>query len=103
YQGGSFTPINDPNAVFGTAVQGISGNLITGFYYDAMFQAHGFSYDGTTYTNFDVPASTATYGQGVSGNEIVGTYADATQLEHGYLYDGSSFTTIDDPNGIGGT
>jgi len=57
--------------------------------------AHGFSYDGTTYTTLDVPGAIYTRAYGIDGNNIVGFYNDG--MAHGFSYDGSTYTTLDVP------
>ena len=37
-----------------TYAYGIDGSNIVGFYYDGSFNSHGFKYDGSNYTSFDV-------------------------------------------------
>ncbi len=116
-----FVTVDVPGAL-GTAVYGIDGNNIVGYYYDST-TSHGFLYDGTTFTTLDHPDQvfgTAAYG--ISGNTIVGTYYTGQQFgqvvfvyNHGFTYDtlSQAYTTLDDPlaqsagatsaNGVSGT
>ena len=50
---------------------------------DPSNRTHGFLYDGTTYTTFDVPGATYTYAYGIDGGNIVGYYDVGS--EHGFL------------------
>jgi hypothetical protein len=82
--------INDPQGVKGTVATGISGNDIVGYYLDASFHAHGFVYDGTTYTTFDDPLGTSeSFAYGIQGPTIVGSYNvnDSEGTSYGFAYD----------------
>ena len=88
----------------GTFPSGISGGNIVGWYVDANGYAHGFLYNGSTYTTLDDPHGVgSTYAQGIDGSNIVGWYVDSNGHTHGFLYNGSIYTTLDDPNGVGST
>jgi len=106
----------------GTYAGGINGNTIVGWYVSqtsnsAGSSTHGFSFNNSTYTNFDFPESTIsgtttdpqeTVATGISGNLIVGT-TDVDLItntgtgfntvgdQYGFVYDGSNFTLLDDP------
>src|SRR5205085_10218971 len=87
-----------------TIATGVSGTTVVGYYDDNANLAHGFIYDGSTFTTLDHPlGAKGTFPSGVSGNSIVGWYRDATNARHGFLYNGSAFTTLDDPLATGGT
>jgi hypothetical protein len=102
-----FTTIDDPVAKANsgtTYVMGISGNVVSGYYYGP--QLHGFYHIlGTTnYVTLDVPAGTSstsssTVANGVSGNNIVGYY-QATNYSgtYGFIYNiaTSNYTTLND-------
>ena len=102
---GVYTTLNDPNAVNGTYPSAVSGNIVVGYYEDAHWVAHGFIYNGRTFTRFDDPdAGTTgqgpgTYANGVYGNTIVGEYSNNTG-GHNYIYNdiNGTFTTLNDPN-----
>jgi hypothetical protein len=83
---------------------GISGNVVSGYYFGP--QLHGFYHVlGTTnYVTLDVPAGTSstyssTMANGVSGNNIVGYY-QATNYSgtYGFIYNiaTSNYTTLND-------
>ena len=91
----SFTTIDYPGAYYGTEPLGIDGNNIVGYYEYADVKNHGFLYNGSTYTPFDVPGALATVASGIDGNNIVGYYIDASYIGHGFLYNGSTYTTLD--------
>jgi len=86
----------------------ISGSSVVGQYVDYIGNAryfHGYLYDGSTYTTFNVPTAWvggSPYGafetpRGISGNSIFGTYTDQNLVTHGFIYDGSNYTMFDDP------
>ena len=51
---------------------------------DPSNRTHGFLYDGTTYTTFDVPGATSTSIFGIDGSNIVGIYYSGSS-HHGFL------------------
>jgi probable HAF family extracellular repeat protein len=99
----SFTTIDDPLAVYGTYVYGISGNDIVG-YFAGTNSDQGFVYVGNSYyytvnDPLDIAGGTNgdTYAYGISGNNIVGSFLDTNQLRHGFLLFLGPYTTLDDP------
>src|SRR5215470_15375265 len=74
----TYTTLDDPSAgPIGTFPQGISGGSIVGWYYDSSIAAHGFLYNGLTYTTLDNPLGTGgTFPSGISGGKVVGSYND---------------------------
>lgn len=66
--------LDDPLGTLGTLPQGISGNNIVGYYIDAGGKAHGFLYNGSTYTtiNYPVPSPLGTVVEGINGHNLVG-------------------------------
>jgi hypothetical protein len=73
-------------AAQGTIAVGISGDDIVGFYFDADHKRHGFLYDGSIYTTFDIPGVAGTGITGISGENIVGYYYDSSGIiSHGYV------------------
>ena len=68
----------------GTFATGISGNDIVGYYFDASDTAHGFLFDGSTWTTLDDPSGEQTYPSGISGNTVVGYYLDPSTGIHGF-------------------
>lgn len=109
----NFTTINEPLAgsgsSYGTFVEGISGDVVVGFYYNSQGR-HGFYHTlGTTiYTTLDVPAGTgsassSTAAYGISGNNIVGYYSATNESgTYGFIYNigAGAYTTFDDPAGV---
>ena len=81
-------PINRPS---------ISGNFIVGDYCVGSGYAHGFFYDGKTWTTIDMPGSIATTPLGISGSTVVGFYVDASNKTRGFIYDGKIWTPLDMP------
>jgi probable HAF family extracellular repeat protein len=50
-----------------------------------------------TWTTFDVPGASRTYGMGINAaGDVVGAYADSSGV-HGFLFRANRFTTIDPP------
>jgi hypothetical protein len=110
----NFTTINEPLATsgsgYGTFVEGISGNVVVGYYYNSLGR-HGFYHTlGTTnYTTLDDPlgtssASGSTAAYGISGNNIVGYYYDETGSSgaYGFIYNIGTgvYATLKDPAGV---
>jgi hypothetical protein len=99
----TYTTIDYPGSTE-TSATGIDGSNIVGNYQD-LSGRHGFLYDGTKYTPFDV-SQAQPYGidvSGISGSKIVGTYLDVAGITHGFLYNdiSATYTTFDDPKGTG--
>jgi hypothetical protein len=91
-----------PPGASSSVASGISGNKITGWYFDGS-GAHGFLFDGATYATLDNPLGMGnTYAGGIDGSSIVGNYYDAANKSHGFLFDGTTYTTIDAPLGARG-
>lgn len=81
-----------PGAV-STLPTSIDGNKIAGVYYDQTGYAHGFEFDGTTYSALDDPlTSGSTFLLGVNQGRVVG-YSDS----RAFAYDGSAFQTLAPP------
>jgi hypothetical protein len=120
-----FTTLDDPLRTSSnpkTDAMGIDGNTIVGWYIGASNSAgsetHGFSYNNSTYTSFDIPETTtsgtttdpqSTTATGISGSLIVGnayiefitktgTGFNVTADDFGFLYDGSNFTLLGVPD-----
>ena len=69
---------------------GISGDEITGLYFDSGGVAHGFAYDGRTWITLDDPLAGTASGQGTfaqysSGGKVVGWYVDSDGHYHGFI------------------
>jgi hypothetical protein len=58
--------------------------------------AHGFVYNGTSYTTLDFPGADTTGAHAIDGNNIVGIYV-VSGASHGFLYNGTTYTTLDVP------
>jgi hypothetical protein len=101
----TYTTLDDPAAAPGyTFAQGISGGNIVGWYDDASGGAHGFLYNGSTYTTLDDPlaqTSGFTEPRAISGGNIVGDYYDNSGFYHAFLYDGSTYATLNIPGPVG--
>jgi hypothetical protein len=107
----SYESLDDPAASLangGTMAEGVYGTNVVGNYFDTQGISHAFLFNGTTYSNFDVPGSIATnsgtkvyYGTdalGISANAIVGWYTSANTSIHGFILKNGIFTTLDEPN-----
>jgi hypothetical protein len=107
YDGLTYATFDDPAAALTTVVPGESGTFangidngrIVGFYEDNFTKQHGFIYDGTTFTHFDVPGTFSTGISGIDGQNIVGWYLGLDSKSHSYLYDGANVITLDLPFG----
>lgn len=97
YDGVSYTTLSHPLGTLDTTPWDIDGGKIVGYYVDASSVAHGFLFDGTTWSTLDFPGAKATQAYGISGNNIVGSYTDSKNRSHGFVYDGTTWTTLDDP------
>jgi len=98
--------ISDPLATLGTEVDGISGSLVVGTYYDAL-GSHGYTYNGTTYTTIPEPSDpfhqpNSTHIVGVSGSTIVGVYT-AINRPVPFSFNGSTYTTFSVPGTTAGS
>jgi hypothetical protein len=117
--GGAFTTIDPSGAGFAPAYTEAVGindaGSIVGYYTDippaspgeVQALSHGFIFDGTTYSHFDVPAAvgfgTQPYVINNSG-QITGSYLDGMGALHGFLFvPGSGFSTIDPPGAVNST
>ena len=69
-----------------TGAYGIDGGNIVGIYDWDDLSAHGFLYDGTTWTSLDYPGADRTYASDIDGNNIVGYYYEGS-VRHGFLYE----------------
>jgi len=95
----TFTTLDNPGAVDGIYLWGISGTNIVGSYNDASNFEHGFVYTGSTWSALEVPTSWGDRAvpAGISGANIVGTYSDISWNIGGFLYNGATWTPLDDP------
>ena len=99
-QGGSFSTIDYPGAIY-TAALGInSSQQISGYYYvGANGPSHGFLYSAGSFTSVDVPGAMYTICWGINdGPEVACSYGDESGNEHGVLYRQGIFSEVDFPN-----
>jgi probable HAF family extracellular repeat protein len=96
--GGSFTQIDVPGSISGTAAFGINnaGQIVGDFSNNT--GTHGFLYTSGSFTQIDAPGATSgTHAYGInSAGQIVGSFSNSTG-NHGFLETGGSFTQIDVP------
>ncbi|HYK24749.1 MAG TPA: PEP-CTERM sorting domain-containing protein [Steroidobacteraceae bacterium] len=114
YDGSTYTDLVNPYVGSTVTVPWGLNNAgdVTGYFDGPLNQfitRHGFIFDGTTFTGFDVPGASFTTGWDINdAGTVVGTYTavlpPATVLPPAFfLYDGASFFDIDipyDPNGV---
>ena len=101
YNGSSFSTLDDPAGVGGTAIHGITGSTIVGHYLDSSQKQNGFVYNGSSFETLDDPAGVGgTYVEGTNGSTIVGSYVDVFQDFEGFIFNGSSFITLNAPAGV---
>ena len=96
----TFTTLNHPLAdpsFLGTAITGISGTTLVGFYSDSARLAHGFVFDGVTWRTVDYPSSHGTIFSGISGTNISGSYSDPSTNSQAFIYTGTDFTSVKFP------
>jgi probable HAF family extracellular repeat protein len=77
--GVTFTRLQYPGAEAFTYAQGISNaGQVVGSVQGAATPDHGFLFDGTTYTRFDIPGAAESYLLGISpdGSKLIGTWND---------------------------
>ena len=92
----TFTVLDYPGSSH-TEAWGISGGNVVGLYKDSQGYAHGFLYDGGTYSEIHVPTSGSVAAYGIDGATIVGAFDDATGI-HGFIDSAGAFQTLDAPN-----
>ena len=108
YAEAGWTTIDYPGAPSYTSVLGIDGGNLVGYYLlddggSFLQPAHGFLYDGTTWTTIDMPGETHTVVCGIDGSNLVGyvDYLDGLFISsRGFLYDGTNWTYIDEPGAL---
>jgi PEP-CTERM motif len=104
-QGGTFTPVNNPNTAvtpptFNQLLGVNNSNIAVGFYTDGAGVTHGYTYNiGTMAFSADIndPMAVGNTTAAAINNsgEIAGFYTDAGGVFHGFLDIGGMFTTID--------
>jgi hypothetical protein len=97
---GTFTTLSDPNAVVsqgGTFIFGVAGNELVGGYFGQSSESHGFTYNGSTWTQLDYPGYfTGTYATGVDAQgDVVGDYEGGpNESQEAFLY------TVPEPSSL---
>ena len=73
-----------------------ASGTILGYWVDAAYNNHGFTYDHGKLTSFNVPKAKSTRPTGFNDKgEIVGQFTDASDVTHGFFYTASAgFTTV---------
>jgi uncharacterized membrane protein len=108
---GTYSTIDDPNALLGTRAFGINlqGDVVGSYLGCAVPNCtsprlFGFLMHDGTYTTIDHPnAVFSTDARGINARgDVVGTYRDGAG-SHGYLLHDGQYTTIDQPNSLGFT
>ena len=104
-----FEDLNHPGAGSGasqgTVARGIDGADVVGYYLDGANAAHGFLYNGISFSAVDHPSASPLFGTlalGISGSDTAGTYFDASAVAHGFVFDGVTYSDVDHPNAGGG-
>lgn len=87
-----YTTIDPPGSTYNIAL-GVSNGVVVGY---QNYGATGFTFDGTSYTTFNVPGALSTQFDGISGSNLFGNYVDSGGNGHGFVYNGSSVATIPD-------
>jgi len=112
--GGTLTPLIDPNAVTRTSngftyMEGLANaindsGVIVGEFITSSNAVHGYIDNGGTYTTIDDPTAgaTATDVTGINDNGVMaGNYVNSAGVTQGFIDNGGTFTTISDPNATG--
>jgi probable HAF family extracellular repeat protein len=74
---------------------------VVGYYFDASFNRHGFSFDKNIFTSIDFPGATDTAAQKVNDSGlVVGWFDKADGAPHGFSYKNGVYATIDFPGSI---
>jgi len=101
---GALKTLSAENAVRGTyAVDINDAGVIAGSYVDSLYQFHGFTYSGSTLTEFDVPGARYTNPVGINSSGVVaGTFgASSEPYNRGFLRDATgNITTFYVPNSM---
>ena len=97
YENSAFTPLDYPGSI-DTFPQDVQGQNVVGFYgvpVPGGVQEHGFLFDGSTWSTFDVPGAsgTGTRVYGIDGNTVVGSFQD-TLGRHGFI------ATVPEPSSV---
>lgn len=99
---GSYATLDHPDAAtgfdYGTYAEGISGDKVVGYYYDANHRAQPYVYSNGAYTTLSVLGAPYAYANAIDGDNIVGYYWAGTNYAS-FLYDGVGYTTIS-PQGV---
>jgi hypothetical protein len=101
----TYATVDNPYAIGGTWLYGISNGNIVGNYWPSTIQTYdglgnGFLYNGSNFIPISYPGTSSVLGTqayGIDNNKIVGTFWDNSGFEHGYVYDGNNYNTLDDP------
>jgi hypothetical protein len=106
WDGATSIDLIPPGSVRDVYAVGISGNLVVGHYRDAAAYVHGFLWDGSTYTRFDVPGSPGTWPRAISGTHVAGDYVEvqagtSAGITRGFFWDGATFTLLNHPGSKG--
>ncbi len=103
YNGSTFTPFSDPLGV-ATVPYGISGNIISGLYFNNGNVSYPFFYNGSAFSTVSDPYPNGSfgYGGGISGNTMVGYFYVQGSGQVGFQYNVStgSLATITVPWGF---
>ena len=68
-----------------------------GSFIDSNCDQHGFHYDGTNWTQLDVPGAVSTSATGIDGTKSIGEAFDASFATIAGLYDGDDYIHLDLP------
>jgi hypothetical protein len=85
---GTWATLDKPDA-HETYINGIDGDNIVGYYKFSPSGYRGFLYNGTTWTDLEIPGVGLAQAEDIDGSNIVGQCSNI-----GFLYNGTSWTTI---------
>ena len=84
--GGQFSALEVPGALFTVAWDVNPSRVVVGAYGDAAGIAHGYEYDGRTFTRIDAPGAAQTRVVGINDRgDLVGFFIDPAGRTHGFV------------------
>lgn len=93
YKDGVFTDLTGPAGSIQAVAYGINdAGVVVGEYEDSATIAHGFIWNGTTYTTLDAPNASFTLGYAINNkNQITIQWGDATFAVHASIYQNGNY------------
>jgi uncharacterized membrane protein YdcZ (DUF606 family) len=86
-----------PKKPFGANAYAVDGKNVAGTYTDSSGGIHGFVYNGSSYTTYNVPGADFFIPFSISGDIVAGYYIDEFQNDHGFVY---NMSVVPEPNAL---